>query len=243
MKVVRESSSAWKPRRLRRPGVCACVLALPPTGTAPLDDNAASDPQTPTHVAAPFEPGGELRVTEEVTPDPRRVRLVRWDVMTGPVWRIRPVDTLVSTSLEIGQQHGFSGTFNTGFIISSDRLEVQALDVPIGVGFVARGKTRNRNFFGSIGASAGILVHRANTDRGVIHRVDPDFRVPIRFAWTAHRVGFSLALVPGYSVRNRTYERRGVQEYSRSAFRIGLTVGLHVDAAPRRLQPGRRGRQ
>jgi hypothetical protein len=194
-------------------------------------------------VAAPLEPGGELRVEHETKPDPRRVRMLRWDAMVGPVWRIRPVDTLLSTSLEIGQQHGFSGAFNTGFIISSDRDTVQALDVPIGVGVVARGKVPNHNVYGSVGVSAGILVHRAKTERGVIHRVDPDFRVPLRFAWTAHRVGFSFALVPGYSVRNRTYERRGLPQWNRSAFRIGLTVGLHVDAAPRRMQSRRRSRQ
>src|SRR5690606_32230086 len=126
-----------------------------------------------------------------------------------PVWRIRKADTLLMVGAEAGRMRGLSGTFHTAIIVPGDRDVVQVLDVPIGGGVVARGQLRNKPLYGSVGLSAGILVHRARTEHGVIHRVDPDVRLPLRVAWTIAGVGASVAVVPGYSVRERTYERRG----------------------------------
>lgn len=197
-------------------------------GAAPLEPlvgEGAEGPAAP--IAAPFGIP-ERRVERPL--DPKATTIARLDVMTGPVWRTRPLDGLFQTSVEIGRMHGFSGSFHTGFIVASDRDSVRALDVPIGVGALARGRLRRRPGFASIGLTAGLLVHRAATDdAGVIHRVDPDFRLPIRFAWTFGTAGLSVALEQGYSVRNRSYDRRGAEVWARHAYRIGLTVGLHLD--------------
>ena len=125
-----------------------------------------------------------------------------------------------------------------------DRDFVQALDFPIGVGAVARGRLRKRPLYGSIGLSAGVLVHRAKTEAGLIHRVDPDFRLPIRFAWTGATAGLSVAIIQGWSVRSRSYERRGAAIWSRTPYRIAFVLGLHFDLmagrAKTRSSSGRR---
>jgi hypothetical protein len=231
---------------------------LPPAGTAPLDgpqtvpnpddsslpnDGAeplgepvtksqASGKDTP--VARPIQaPLGMPRKREPPPPIDRGIqRIVRVDAVAGPVWRLRQVDALVTTSVEFGRLHGFSGSFHTSFIVAADRAEreaVRAIDVPIGIGGVARARMRRAPLDASIGVTAGLLVHRAATERGVVHRVDPDFRLPIRFAWTIATVGLSLVVEQGYSVRNRHYERRGVEVWARHAYRVGFALGLHSD--------------
>ncbi len=197
-------------------------------GAAPLQPRVGQGTGGPAApIAAPFGIP-EQRVERPL--DPKATTIARLDLMLGPVWRTRPLDGLFQTSVEVGRMHGFSGSFHTGFILAGDRDSVKALDVPIGVGAVARGRLRRRPGFASIGLTAGLLVHRAKIiDAGVIHRVDPDFRLPIRFAWTFATAGVSVALEQGYSVRNRSYERRGAEVWARHAYRIGLTVGLHLD--------------
>jgi hypothetical protein len=256
---------------------------LPPDGASPLEGPSPAHQQPP---ASPLPSDGAIPLAvpsstrddppgspppEGVLPlgvgpapiareplDPALTRLVRVDFMVGPVWRIRPVDTMLTTSVEVGRMRGFSATFHTSMIVVSQRNFVRAFDFPIGFGAVARGRLRNKPLYGSVGLTAGILVHRAatgpgrndrggvgqgETDQGVIHRVDPDFRLPIRFAWTLAGLGASLALIPGYSVRERVYERRGAEVLNRHSFRIGLVLGLHWDLMAGRAKARRHDRQ
>lgn len=193
--------------------------SIPITGTRPL-------PQVPERIEPP--------------PDPKSTRMVRQDVMLGPVWRVRPVDTMVTTGATLGHEHGLSGTVHAGMILASDRRQVQAFDFPFGVGAVYRARLGHRSVYGSVGLTAGLLVHRARTVLGVTHRVDPDLRLPLRFDWTiSAATGLSLAFVPGYSVRERSYLRRGAPVWSRSAVRLGLVIGLHWDIVQRRARPRR----
>lgn len=173
---------------------------------------------------------------------PKATLMTRLDVMVGTIWRTRQLDTILGTNLEVGQMHGFSGTFHTELIIATQRDVVAALDVPIGLGAVARGRLRNKPLYGSVGLSAGILVHRASTGGNVLHRVDPDFRLPIRFAWTIANVGISVAVVQGYSFRSRTYESRGAVVWQRDAYRVGVMLGLHWDKVVGRIESRGRGR-
>jgi hypothetical protein len=220
---------------------------LQPDGVAPLDHRPglrAGERKPP--IAAPL--GIEPPPPKPPPIDFKRLRMVRLDLVFGPMWRIRRVDTMVATSAEFGRIHGFSAAFHTAVIVDTQREVVRAIDVPIGFGAVARGKLRDRPLYGSVGLSAGILVHRAKTERGVIHRVDPDFRLPIRFAWTIATVGLSLVIEQGYSVRHRNYERRGVEVWARHAYRIGFAIGLHSDipagrATQRRSGHRQRGRR
>jgi len=234
-------------RQSQRPGTPE--PALPPDGALPLDG------PYPTHLidpAAPLPADGVLPL-DEVEPasaepvtlaiplgmgpapdrppllDPKNTSLVRIDAMIGSVWRIRQADATLATSVEWGRMHGFSAAFHTEMIVVTDRDFIRGLDFPIGVGAIARGRLRKLPLYGSVGVSAGLLVHRAGRDEGTIHRVDPDFRIPIRLAWTVRQIGASLAVVTGYSVRERIYERRGVPVFERSAFRVGLVLGLHWD--------------
>jgi hypothetical protein len=210
---------------------------LLPDGLAPFDNRPGLRVDGPTPpVDAPLGPKPALAAPPSYDPsleaapiDPKAVRLVRLDLLFGPMWRIHRVDTMISTSAELGPMHGFSAAFHTAFIIDTQREVVRAIDVPLGFGVIARGRVRNRPLYGSVGLTAGILVHRAKTERGVIHRVDPDFRLPIRLAWTIATVGLSLVIEQGYSVRNRNYERRGVEVWERHAYRIGFAIGLHSD--------------
>ncbi len=163
-------------------------------------------------------------------PDPRRTNMLRLDLLVGPTMRVRAPDSMVAVGASYGRMHGFAGTFHTEVIVGSDALLVQAVDVPIGVGSIVRGRLKQRPMYGSVGVTAGILVHRATTfESPLVHRVDPDFRVPIRLSWTIAGVGATLAIVQGYSVRTRSYERRGALVWRRHAYRIGILVGLHWD--------------
>ncbi len=200
---------------------------LPVDGQAPLDEGRAVDATKPVPETKPFGQGPAH--AREDPPNPRTTLMTRLDFLVGPVWRVRRVDTLVSTSLEVGQMSGFSGTFHLEVIPATQRFVVRALDVPLGFGAVARGRLPGKPLYGSVGLTAGILIHRAETDGRVLHRVDPDFRLPIRFAWTIASLGMSVAVVQGYSVRNRNYESRGGIVWARHAYRVGLQVGLHWD--------------
>jgi len=232
------------------PGFGAAPLDMRPSAPGDPDEGATPRPSAPLNnasrpsapvgspaVAAPFGPGPTLPPPER--PDPRTLRAVRIEFLVGPVWRIRTTEALLQASIEVGRLQGFSGTFQAGMFVAPDRTFVAVNDFPIGAGFVARRRLGRRSLFGSVGLTAGILVHRAATDLGVIHRVDPDFQVPLRFGWSAGRVGLSVALLQGFSVRARSYSRRGVEVWERIPYRIGLAVGLHFDVGVGQAKPRR----
>lgn len=202
---------------------------------APLDAVRDADTRH-SPVVTPLGPGPTL--TPEKL-DPRKLRAYRIDLLVGPVWRIRPPEVLALANFEAGRLQGFSGTFHTGIIVAPDRDAVSVLDFPIGAGFVYRRRFGERPLYGSVGLTAGILVHRALTERGVIHRVDPDFQLPLKFAWTVGSVGLSVALLQGFSVRPRTYSRRGIELWHRIPYRIGFAIGIHFAIGDRRAKPRR----
>ena len=237
--------------------------ALPPDGAAPLSGDAlearARDEPTPV-IAKPFGDNATPTARASDPVDPKTTRIVRVDFTTGTIWRVREVDPMVMTSVEVGAMRGFSASFHTGMIvgINTDNRDffrsdpVRGFDFPIGFGALARGRLRNRPLYASVGLTAGILVHRATVPRTedregtqVVRRVDPDFRLPIRFAWTIAGVGITVALEQGYSVRTRSYELRGSEVWARSAYRIGFVIGLHCDTVVGRTmwsRSERRGR-
>jgi hypothetical protein len=225
-------------RPLARPPPDGSPPRLRPSGVAPLSVRAAGGGSTRPVVATPLGHHGR-RLPPPL--DPRRARLVRIDLTFGPLWRLRVADTALVTGVEAGRMHGFSGAFTTGMIVITDRDVIRAFDFPIGVGAIARARARARPLYASAGLSVGLLVHRAATEQGVIHRVDPDFRLPIRLAWTIATVGLTVALEQGYSVRSRSYERRGVEVWARHAYRIGFVLGVHSDIMAGRSTMGRRG--
>jgi len=230
----------------------ALGVELPPEGVAPLQSRArtgiAKDELSVQYPGgfAPFGKGESF--VADLPPDPtapfgkfspirgealdrRTTRIVRVDLLFGPAWRGTQTDAMIATSVEVGPMHGFACSFHTSVLISMDRDFVRVVDVPIGVGALVRGKLRNKPLYGSLGLTVGILVERAADDTQVVHRVDPDFRLPMRLAWTIAGAGLSLSVIPGYSVRSRVYERRGVELWERSAYRIGVALGMHFDAA------------
>ncbi|MEZ4428718.1 MAG: hypothetical protein R3A51_13630 [Nannocystaceae bacterium] len=232
-------------------------LATPAPAAAPLEAGAArptEDPRPSAWVAAPLR---AAELPAEPPTDLKRLHMVRLDLLVGPVWRLSKTETLITTSVEVGRVHGFSGALHASVIVAPDRDFVAVVDIPVGVGVIARMRMGDSGLYGSVGLSAGILVHRAESQptfsefgleegpRTVFHRVDPDFRIPIRFAWSVGAAGFSLALIQGFNVRARSYERRGVTVWERSAYRIGLVLGVHSDiilGRARRLRSARRRR-
>jgi hypothetical protein len=189
---------------------------------------------TDSRIAVPFKPGPSLTPPP---PDPRKQRIVRLELLVGPVWRIKQAEAVVMVGLEYGRLHGFSGTLHGGMFVAPDRDFVGVNDFPIGGGFNYRHRFGQRSLYGSVGVTAGILVHRASTDIGIVHRVDPDFQVPLRFGWTVGPVGLSVALLQGFSVRTRSYTRRGNTVWERIPYRIGFAVGLHFDIGVGRAKP------
>lgn len=221
----------------------AC-LVLMVGAPAPMAVNAAAPADATVAFASAPEPSRADPPGPATPPaDPRTQRLLRVDLVTGAVWRIRQGDTWIASSVELGREHGLSGSFHVGMLLARDRNVIGVLDFPIGAGVVQRWRLGARDLYLSVGLTAGILVHRADTDLGLLHRVDPDFRVPLRFAWTAWKVGVSVVLEQGYSVRSRTYERRGVEVWSRIPYRVGFAVGLHFDAGIGQARPRRTSRR
>lgn len=212
---------------------------MPADGVIPLDELEPSSLE-PLKLGAPLGMGPQPERPKPL--DPKATSLVRVDAMVGSVWRIREADPTIAASVEWGRMHGFSAAFHTEMLVVTDRDFVRALDFPIGVGAIARGRLRKWPLYGSVGLSAGLLVHRAGRGEEVFRRVDPDFRIPIRLAWTVGRIGASLAIVTGYSVRDRIYERRGGPVFERRAIRVGLALGLHWDLTVRSVVIRRRDR-
>ncbi len=213
--------------------------------SAPLGAPPGSDLAPPHDVAAPLAGADARDAAARTAPDatpatdvPRRIEMVRVELLVGPVWRIRTTEVMALAGLEFGRLRGFSGAVQGGIIVAPDRDAVSVFDFPLGAGFVYRHRFGQRSLYGSVGLTAGLLFHRAATERGVVHRVDPDLQLPLRFAWTARKVGFSFALIQGFSARSRTYERRGVEVWHRIPYRIGFAVGIHFDVKVRR--PGSR---
>lgn len=222
---------------LEGPGQAA--RARPATLTEPLERPASS--------AMTTEPTWPLGSGPEPEPepllDPATIRMLRLDYLLGVSWRVEPFDVAMSTSVEYGQMQGFSGSFHAGVLVSPDRGFVEVVDVPLGVGGLYRRRLGSRPLYASVGLTGGILVHRAATNLGVVHRVDPDFRLPLRFAWTVGGIGASVALVPGFSVRERSYERRGILVWNHHSVRVSLLFGLHWDRVVGRGSPGRSKRR
>ncbi|MEZ4380603.1 MAG: hypothetical protein R3A79_04615 [Nannocystaceae bacterium] len=226
---------------LFNPGPSDAALGLPKSGAAPLDrrDPAAADfPE----LRVPFGAGPELPPAPR--PAPRELRLLRLDLMTGPVWRLESTEPTVQGSVEFGRAQGLSAGLFASVIVAPERQFVGVLDAPVGVGPVLRGRLRERSIYGSVGLSAGVMIHRARIDSGVIHRVDPDLQLPLKVAFTAQNVGFTLAVLNGFSFRGRTYERRGVTVWSRFPYRVGVALGVHfdVEAGAARTRSGDRRR-
>jgi hypothetical protein len=218
----------------------AARLGLPEGGASPLDRRSAADyPE----LRVPFGQGPELPPAPR--PDPRLLRLLRLDLMAGPIWRIEKVEAMVTADVEFGRAQGLSAGLHASLIVAPDREFIGVLDAPLGIGAVYRGRLRERSVYGSVGLSAGILVHRARTESGVLHRVDPDLRLPLKLAFSAQNVGFTAALVNGFSFRARTYERRGVAVWSRIPYRVGVVLGVHFDvkAGAARTRRGDRRRK
>jgi len=221
------------------------IDGVPRRGWDPLESAAPDSPHRdglpPAQGETPL--GAAPHAAPKKPLDKKLLRLARVGLVAGPVWRSRQVDTILSTNAEFGRMHGVSASFHTSMIVSTvpgtfftEPVVSRNFDFPIGFGAVLRGRLGERPLYGSVGLSAGILVHRANTETGVVHRVDPDVRLPIRLAWTIAGAGVSLAIVPGYSFRDRFYERRGQRVWERYAIRIGLALGLHWD-----IPAGRKG--
>lgn len=196
---------------------------------APLRVSGETPTATSTDVAAP------LARPDIPPPEPPKRRVPAWieivrvDVLVGPVWRIRTTEVMSLASVEVGRQRGFSAMVQGGIIVAPDRDIVGVLDFPIGAGFVYRHRFGQRSLYGSVGLTAGLLIHRAATERGLLHRVDPDLQLPLRFAWTVGKVGLSVALLQGFSTRSRTYDRRGIEVWKRIPYRVGFAIGIHFD--------------
>ena len=213
------------------PAASSADARTPDTGVTPLEPDEATPPPPP-----------EVRGL----PDRKTTWMVRWHFMFGPQWRIRDVDPVLATGVEYGKMHGLSGAAHLTFVpprraqLFEDDPEVAVTEGSLGVGLVLRGRTRNRQLYGSIGLLAGMRVHRAKTEDGLVHRLDPDLTLPIQGAWTIKTVGLSVALVQGYSFRSREYESRGEILWSRPAYRVGLLLGLHVDVPTRGISVDRK---
>src|SRR5690606_40865263 len=194
---------------------------------------APFEPEKPTTPAKPdfSSPFAQKRLLGDRPVPPSLHRMVRFDFLSGPIWRLRQVDALLSTSVEVGHMRGLSLAFQYAILVSPNRAVLRTVEMPLGAGVVLRGTLQRLRLYGSIGLTAGVLLHRAADDRVVIRRVDPAFQLPIRFAWTIAGAGLSLSLIQGYSVRRRSYERRGVEVWARNAYRIGFALGIHFDVS------------
>lgn len=211
-----------------------------PVEQTPFEDGEPEG--KPSQKGAPKDEGKsakEGRLEREPPPIPARTDdIVRISLRFGPVFRVRPVDALLSADTTYGRVQGFSGLFHAGFVPprSRDRRDdrVIATEGSLGAGAALRGRLENKDLSLSLGLTAGLRIHRAHFDDQTVHRVDPDLRLPIVGAWTIRKVGLSMALVQGYAFRTREYETRGNAAWRRTAYRISVSIGLHLDLLTKR---------
>jgi hypothetical protein len=215
------------------------ALAQEPSPSGRDRPDSGSDPAKaePATGVTPFEEDKHTPPPEPPKPlDPKATYMVRMHAMVGPQWRIRDIEALLSLGVEYGKMSGFSGALHVTMIPPPPRNDfertVRVLESGLAAGAIARGRLK-KPLYGSIGLLVGIRIHRAATDDQVVHRVDPDLVLPIQGAWTIKKAGMSLALVQGYSFRDRAYESRGEVLWRRSAYRVGLMFGIHLDLTTR----------
>ncbi len=199
------------------------------------DGRARDDPDAPRR--------GRLERAPPPIPD-RNDTIVRVSLRFGPMFRVRPIDALLSADATYGRVHGFSGLFHAGFVPprSKDFVteRVAVTEGSLGAGALLRGRHATKDLSASVGLTAGIRIHRAHFDDQTLHRVDPDLRLPLVGSWTIRKIGLNLALVQGYSFRTREYETRGNAAWRRNAYRIAVLLGLHLDLLTRRRDRKRR---
>lgn len=218
-------------------------IALPQSQPDPvmLDDSvedlidaptAARDavPGPPVTKASPLATG----LTTDREPRPGRgATAVRIGARTGIYGRISSADAAVGTTLRVGREPGPAGLFDL-LMVPTSAPDISIFETSIGAGFGwmwAVTKTVGIRLQG-IG---GIQIHRFR-QRGAEtgHRYDWTAEVPVGTSLRLTRgLDLDLAVRGGRTGRAREHRVDDVVVWSRSAWRIGASVGLSYGWRPR----------
>lgn len=203
-----------------------------------LDTLLATDDPTPRHRVTPERvpvgpaPAASLTDAREAEPA-RRGTAVRIGARTGVYGRLSAADAAIGTSLRVGGEPGPAGLFDV-LLVPTSAPDISIFETSIGAGF---GWMFSVSPIVALHAQGlgGVQIHRFR-QRGAQtgHRVDWTAELPLGASLRLSRgLRLDLLVRAGRSGRDREHRVDDVVVWSRSAWRIGGSVGLSYGWRPR----------
>jgi len=200
-------------------------LLAPRAETSPDPSLADIEPADPV-------PAAGLAARREVSDDGRGVA-VRLGARTGLYGRVTAADAAVGTSLQVGREPGPGGILDV-LVVPTSAPDVSIVETSVSGGFGWMfGLSRTVAL--QLQGLGGVQVHRyrqRGADPGV--RVDWTAELPVGVSLRVARgLQIDLMVRAGRSGRSREHRVDDVVVWSRSAWRIGGSVGLSYGWRPR----------
>ncbi|MCX4246868.1 hypothetical protein [Paraliomyxa miuraensis] len=203
-----------------------------------LDALLSPDEPAPRRTTSSERPASTMAPSASLTDDrtlepPRRGPAVRIGARTGVYGRMTAADAAVGTTLRVGGEPGPAGLFDV-LMVPSSAPDISIFETSISGGF---GWMFEVSPVVALHAQAlgGVLVHRYR-QRGARtgHRVDWTAELPLGASFRLPRgLRIELTLRAGRSARDREHRVDDVAVWSRTAWRIGASVGLSYGWRPR----------
>lgn len=196
------------------------------------DDPSPRRPVAPALTPAAVTPAMGLSTDRTREPEPRGLA-VRIGARTGIYGRLTSADAAVGTSLRVGGEPGPGGILDV-LMVPTSAPDISIFETSVSGGFgwqFAVSPTVSLHVQGL----GGVQVHRFR-QRGAQsgHRVDWTAEVPLGASLRVTRgLQIDLAIRAGRSGRDREHRVDDVVVWSRSAWRVGGSVGLSYGWRPR----------
>lgn len=199
-----------------------------------LEDRPEASRQLPIAPIEPAGPSPTVGLAARRTPaDPGRGLAVRLGARTGIYGRLSAADAAVGTSLRVGGEPGLGGIFDVLLVpTSAPDISIFETSVSGGLGYAV---ALSPSVALQLQGLGGVQVHRFR-QRGAEpgHRVDWTAELPVGVSLRVARgLQIDLMVRAGRSGRAREHRVDDVVVWSRSAWRIGGSVGLSYGWRPR----------
>ncbi len=192
-------------------------------GTATVANDEPVD--TPTVIRRPRRPAAPQ-------PEPKGPS-VRIGARTGIYGRLTAADAAVGTTLRVGKEPGPAGLFDV-LMVPASATDISIFETSIGVGFGWMWAVSPIVGL-HVQGIGGLQIHRfrqRGADTG--HRFDWTAEIPLGASFRlARQLRLDLLVRGGRSGRDREHRVDDVVVWSRSAWRVGASVGLSYGWRPR----------
>jgi hypothetical protein len=158
---------------------------------------------------------------------------VRLSARTGIYGRLTAADAAVGTGLRVGGEPGFGALFDV-LMVPTSAPDISIFETSVSAG-LSYALALSRNVALQLQGLGGVQVHRFR-QRGAEagHRVDWTAELPVGVSLRVARgLQIDLMVRAGRSGRDREHRVDDVPVWSRSAWRIGGSVGLSYGWRPR----------